>query len=375
MKIRKPFMLSSLSAALLLAACGGGDSSSTETTDGAVISGTVPGTLIEAFCSDGSYYSVHSTDDGSAEHPFSLTVPSGVDCHLVMTTNENDQDNKIITPILFQSGSTISAVINTQVPFNLGYVPLEVNIEDIIDMNGDGVVDAPLTIDVEVPEGAEIREVTLDVLDDDHDGIPNVYEDDDEDGEYNLEDNDDDNDGTSDDQDEDNYDLDGDGVDDLYDRDDDNDGIVDEDDDDDDNDGVRDEIDDDYDEDTSSTPVTDYTPVSAYTVSPGRLLASQCAQCHGTDGQSVNSWDSLSGESAAELIEEMMEFKSGAKSEPIMEAQAHGYSDAEISSLAAWLANQSESKTSAEMDSSASVSDDEDSDGYEEDDESEKEEY
>jgi len=378
MKMRGPFILSSLSAALLLAACGGGGSSTaTDTTDGgaatpsgAVITGTVPGTLIEAFCTDGSYYSVNSTDDGSAEHPFSLTVPSGVDCHLVMTTNEDDPDNKIITPISIQSGTTVSALINTQVPFNLGYVPLALNLEDIVDANGDGVVDTPLTIEPEVPEGTEIREVTFDVLDDDHDGIPNVYEDDDGDGEYNLEDEDDDNDGT-DDVDEDSDDRDGDGVDDLYDRDDDNDGIYDDEDDDDDNDGIRDEDDDDYDDDhdTSSDSSTDYTPVSAYTVTPGRLLAAQCAQCHGTNGQSVNGWDSIAGETTAELVEEMMEFKSGAEDEPIMEAQAHGYSDTEIEALAAWLATQSYSDSSDDDDSD---SDYDDNDSDDDDDESEE---
>lgn len=206
-------------------------------------------------------------------------------------------------------------------------------------------------------------------MDDDDDGIPNVYEDDDNDGEFNLEDEDDDNDGILDDDDEDDHDRDDDGVDDLYDRDDDNDGIYDDEDDDDDNDGIRDEDDDDYDDDydTSSSTTTDYTPVSAYTVTPGRLLAAQCAQCHGTNGQSVNSWDSIAGESEAELVEYMMEFKSGAEDEPIMEAQAHGYSTAEIEALAAWLATQSYSDSS-ENEESDDDYDDNDSD----DDESEE---
>ena len=53
--------LSALAAALILA--GYGESSTTATTTDSLskISGTVPGTLIEAFCDDGSYYTVLMT--------------------------------------------------------------------------------------------------------------------------------------------------------------------------------------------------------------------------------------------------------------------------------------------------------------------------
>ena len=95
---------------------------------------------------------------------------------------------------------------------------------------------------------------------------------------------------------------------------------------------------------TSAPLVEEEALVSSYTVTTGRLLASQCAQCHGTNGRSVTDWDSIAGESASETIEEMREFQSGGEDEPIMEAQAHGYSDAEIEALAAWLATQSSSE-------------------------------
>ena len=347
MTIRRPFMLTSLAAALLLAGCGGSGSStsSTSVATTATITGTVPGTLIEAFCTDGSYYSTNSTDNGTSEHPFSLSIPAGVNCHLVMTTNEG-QANQIITPISIQSNGVTSGLMNTTVAFNLGYVPLKMDLADIVDINGDGVVDEPLVIIPDLPEGTNVVQVTQDSLDSDNDGIPNVYEDDDNDGEYNKIDTDDDNDGTPDVDESDDNDRDDDGVDDRYDSDDDNDGIKDDDDSDDDNDGVRDSEDNDYDDDndTSSNTSTNYTPVSAYTVTTGRLLAAQCAMCHGTNGNSTNGWDSIAGESARETIEEMQEFKSGGEDEPIMEAQAHGYSDAEIEALAGWLATQSSSE-------------------------------
>lgn len=42
--------------------------------------------------------------------------------------------------------------------------------------------------------------------------------------------------------------------------------------------------------------------------SAGRLLvATQCAQCHGTDGYSVTRIDSIAGESYSELMEETVE--------------------------------------------------------------------
>jgi cytochrome c553 len=85
---------------------------------------------------------------------------------------------------------------------------------------------------------------------------------------------------------------------------------------------------------------TDFTLVSEYSLEEGRLLASQCFQCHGTNGNSNNEWDSIAGESAYEIIEEMEEFQSGEEDEPIMEAQAHGYSYSEITVLAGWLATQ-----------------------------------
>jgi cytochrome c553 len=72
------------------------------------------------------------------------------------------------------------------------------------------------------------------------------------------------------------------------------------------------------------------------TASSGRLLASQCAQCHGPDGVSVSSIDSLRGESAAELIEEFREY-AGEKS-GIMHYQALGYTDDEIRQIATWFA-------------------------------------
>ena len=333
---RAPFVLSGITMAVLLASCGGGggsDSATSLTTSSttSVVSGTVPGTLIEAFCADGTYYHVNSTNDGTSEHPFSISLPNNVDCRLVMTTNEDDHDNRVITAIQMNSGLVTSGLINMSADLDLGYVPLSLT-RTGVDSDDDGVADSPLEVPVTLPDGVVLRDVSSDSLDDDGDDIPDAYEDDDDDGEFNSEDAD--------------YvsgdDSDGDGIDDMYDRDDDNDGINDDVDSDDDGDGISDDDDDDHNDDYDSGVNTVYTPVTDYSVTAGRLLASQCAQCHGTNGSSTNSWDSIAGESTAELVSEMLEIQAG-EEDPIMQAQAHGYTYEEIQALAGWLATQSSS--------------------------------
>lgn len=66
----------------------------------------------------------------------------------------------------------------------------------------------------------------------------------------------------------------------------------------------------------------------------GRLLASQCAQCHGTNGRAVGDIDSLSGESAQEIYEEVLEMKYSSDTDDIMHRQAKGYTDAQIRLIA-----------------------------------------
>lgn len=59
----------------------------------------------------------------------------------------------------------------------------------------------------------------------------------------------------------------------------------------------------------------------------GRLLASNCFQCHGTDGS--GGFERLAGMSAREIVGELREMR--LKNPPdIMEAHARGYSDAQL---------------------------------------------
>lgn len=70
----------------------------------------------------------------------------------------------------------------------------------------------------------------------------------------------------------------------------------------------------------------------------GRLLASQCAQCHGTDGAGPG-FDELAGKSSRELYNEMREMKYRSRVEGIMDRQARGYTDAQLQLIADYLAS------------------------------------
>jgi len=328
--------LSALASALILAGCGGSSTTETAitettTTTGSLskITGTVPGTLIEAFCADGSYYQVKSTENNTDEHPFEIEIPNTLSCSLVMTTNEDDAANRVITQIGLITPDANGTLFRAAADINLGNIPLAMNHSDINDINSDHVSDDILNIQV---DGTSIVIELENPLDDDNDGLVNVYEDDDNDGINNHDDDDDDGDGEVDVD----NDLDDDGIDNDVDVDDDNDGDRDEEDSDDDNDGIDDYLDsdddndgiDDEDEGETNTNTEILLP-TAYTADAGRLLGSQCAQCHGTNGISSNEWDSIAGED--DLADEIFD------DEPIMTAQAHGYTSEEIILIGNWL--------------------------------------
>ena len=264
-----------------------------------------------------------------------------------MTTNEHNETSRVITQIGIVTPDANGTLFTASGDIDLGYIPLAMDPSDISDANSDHVSDEVLHINV---DGTLIEIELENPLDDDDDGLVNVYEDDDDDSISNYYDDDDDGDGkidsdsggddydNDDDDIEDNdHDLDGDGIDNDEDVDDDNDGYPDEEDSDDDNDGVDDYLDtdddndgydDDEDDDSSNDSAQIVLPTS-YSVNAGRLLGSQCAQCHGTNGVSINEWDSIAGET--DLSDEIYD------DEPIMNAQAHGYTPEEILLIGNWL--------------------------------------
>lgn len=78
-------------------------------------------------------------------------------------------------------------------------------------------------------------------------------------------------------------------------------------------------------------------PASAEDVTVNRLLASQCAQCHGTNGHAVGNMDSLHDESAQEIREELTEMQREGRPGDIMEHQALGYTADQIRRIAQYF--------------------------------------
>lgn len=80
--------------------------------------------------------------------------------------------------------------------------------------------------------------------------------------------------------------------------------------------------------------------VAQTTVSPsGRLLASNCAQCHGT-ADTAPGFDRLTGKSASKLLKELQKYRSGAEGEGIMTLHAMGYTEEQLQQLVQWLSQQ-----------------------------------
>lgn len=77
----------------------------------------------------------------------------------------------------------------------------------------------------------------------------------------------------------------------------------------------------------------------AQTPPAGRLLASNCFQCHGTDGKGPG-FDKLAGKSANSIYKELKEFQSGKEGNGIMAKHALGYTDAQLRTLANYLSKQ-----------------------------------
>lgn len=71
---------------------------------------------------------------------------------------------------------------------------------------------------------------------------------------------------------------------------------------------------------------------------PGRLLASQCAQCHGTNGAGPG-FDELAGKSSYDLFHDLLEMKYR-PIEGIMDRQARGYTDEQLRLIADYLSTQ-----------------------------------
>ncbi len=73
----------------------------------------------------------------------------------------------------------------------------------------------------------------------------------------------------------------------------------------------------------------------------GRLLASNCFQCHGTNGNPrVAGFDRLADKSANDIFEKLKEFQTQNDPNNIMKVHALGYTDAQLRAIADYFSRQ-----------------------------------
>ena len=73
----------------------------------------------------------------------------------------------------------------------------------------------------------------------------------------------------------------------------------------------------------------------------GRLLASNCFQCHGTNGNPmVAGFDRLAGKSSNDIFKELKEFQTKNDPNEIMKVHALGYTDEQLRRIADYFSRQ-----------------------------------
>jgi sulfide dehydrogenase cytochrome subunit len=99
------------------------------------------------------------------------------------------------------------------------------------------------------------------------------------------------------------------------------------------------------------------SPATQAATMTDQLLASQCAQCHGTYGRPVRDIESLAGKSYGSLYSDMIEMRTEGPPSEIMEHQALGYTEDQIRRIALYYSSLSASApTSSSYTSSTSTS-------------------
>ena len=71
----------------------------------------------------------------------------------------------------------------------------------------------------------------------------------------------------------------------------------------------------------------------------GKAKSASCAGCHGDKGQGFPPFPALAGKPEAEQLKALQEFKSGARSNPIMNGNAAALSEQDMADLAAYFAS------------------------------------
>ncbi|WP_374340370.1 cytochrome c [Methyloversatilis sp.] len=71
----------------------------------------------------------------------------------------------------------------------------------------------------------------------------------------------------------------------------------------------------------------------------GRNLAATCANCHGTDGNSVGGMEVLAGMPKGKMLNSLKAFRNGDKPATIMHQISKGYTDAQLDLIADYFSS------------------------------------
>jgi len=71
----------------------------------------------------------------------------------------------------------------------------------------------------------------------------------------------------------------------------------------------------------------------------GKTKAASCAMCHGPEGQGTKMGPKIAGIAPAQFDQDMKDYASGKKANPMMKAQAANLSQADMDNLAAYYAS------------------------------------
>ena len=71
----------------------------------------------------------------------------------------------------------------------------------------------------------------------------------------------------------------------------------------------------------------------------GKAKTGACAGCHGANGEGIKPNPALAGKSEADIVQALMDFKSGKRVNPIMKTFATQLSDQDMANVAAYYAS------------------------------------
>jgi cytochrome c553 len=71
----------------------------------------------------------------------------------------------------------------------------------------------------------------------------------------------------------------------------------------------------------------------------GKAKAGACAGCHGANGEGIKPNPTLAGKSEADIVQALMDYKSGKRANPIMKTFATQLSDQDMANVAAYYAS------------------------------------